>query len=68
MSKKESNLKKYGPASIFQVTLVPPYGEVDNVVEAIPKRYKEKEGKREHGRKTNMSKIISNPDHVFFLP
>ena len=40
-----------GPASIFQVKLVLPYGEVDNVVEAIPKRYKVKEDKREHGRK-----------------
>ena len=25
-------------ASIFQLTLVPPYEEVDKVVEAIPKR------------------------------
>ena len=40
-----------GPASVFQVTLVLPYREVDNLVEAITKRYKEKEENREHGRK-----------------
>ena len=46
-----------GPASIFQVTLVLPYGEVDNIVKAIPKRYKEKACNREHGMKKNNKKM-----------
>ena len=31
------NLSKIGPASMLQVALVPPYGEVDNAVKPIPK-------------------------------
>ena len=33
LSKKEQS-EEMGPASIFPVTLVPPYGEADNVVES----------------------------------
>ena len=53
-----------GPASTFQVALVPPYGEVDNAVKPIPKtRWRSKEichrgyieDIREHGRKKNHS-------------
>ena len=45
LSELKEQSEEMGPANIFQVTQVPPYGEVDNIVEAIPKRYKEKRGK-----------------------
>ena len=60
MSETDVKTQKNRPASKLHKTLVPPYGEVDTVVEPMPKkdgeagRYAHRRtyrGNREHGRK-----------------
>ena len=43
-----------GPASMFQVALVPPYREVDNAVKPIPKTKMAKQGDMPQRTKESM--------------